>query len=746
MKIIKKIIWIGLLLFLLAATFAFGYYFAVTKNVALDPQKLILNDNNVVVYDHDGASVKGVATLPLSQTVAIEELPDHVKNAFICTEDKRFYRHNGFDFLRIGRAVLNNLKAGSFKEGASTLSQQLIKNTHLTQDKTIKRKLQEWKLTRQLEKRYTKDEILEKYLNTIYFGHRCFGIVSASDFYFQKTPSELSLAEAAILAGLVRSPNNYSPFKNPERCQKRKESVLNLMQTNGKIDEKSRLAAIHEPLPVRNSNPDNAGFLHFVFEELTDLSERFYFTVGGKIEIYTELDQALQNELETLAKSYTETDKTVMVLSNETHLFRACISSVGNVKRLPGSLIKPLLVYAPALEEDLLSPATAILDEKINYGGYAPENYGGAYHGYVSMREAVEKSLNVPAVKTLDALGVSRGAAYMEQLNLPIEKEDFSLALALGGMQSGYTLSDLTAAYSTFANGGTFQSCGFIKNIKINGKTIYQKSEEKRRVFSNETAYLMTDVLRTTAKQGTAKKLRSLPCEIAAKTGTVGTANGNTDAYALSYNKNDVVSVWLGNANNEKIQHTGGGLPCAILLELNEYLCRDYTARSLSTPTFTRPSGVKQIALDKTIYTSEHRLVLADPLSPLSFQFTEVFKEHTTPQNISTIFSCPTITPPTITIKNGVIEIVLPDNAPRFYRYKIERSNGKERIVLYDGEYKEKITDENVKMNNKYIYTITPYYEKRNGTPITLPCIFTQTDANLTEKEEEFSQKNWWEY
>lgn len=746
MKIIKKFLWIGFFIFILSIVFAFGYYFAVTKNVALNPQKLVLNEKNVVIYDQDGEPVKGVSALLNAQTVAIEDIPQHVKDAFVCTEDKRFYKHNGFDMLRIGRAVVNNIKARSFKEGASTISQQLIKNTHLSQEKTVKRKLQEWKLTRQLEKRYTKDEILEKYLNTIYFGHNCFGIVSAADFYFQKTPSELSLSDGAILAGLVKSPNNYSPFKNPERCKTRKENVLLLMQKNGKITEQQQKNALNEPLPVRNSSYDCAGFLHFVFDELTDLSERYHITVGGNVEIETNLDQTLQSELEELAASITETDKNIMVLDNGRHLFKACVSSVGNIQRLPGSLIKPLLVYAPALEENVLSPATPILDEKINYGGYTPENYGGVYHGYVSMREAVEKSLNVPAVKTLESLGVERTAQYMARLNLPIAKDDYSLALALGGMKNGFCLSDLTAAYSTLANGGVFQPCGFIASIKINGETVYKKPESKTQVFSEQTAYLMSDVLRTTAKNGTAKKLRSLPCDIAAKTGTVGTANGNTDAYALSYTTNEVVSVWMGNADNGKIEYTGGGLPCSLLLEINEYLCNRRTLENLSQPRFIRPAGITEISLDKTAYQSNHTLSIADDAAPSSQIFKELFKRDAIPLNKSTSFSNPSIIPPTVKIKNGEVEIIFHEQSPRYYTYKIERSDGEKSVVLYEGQFLNEYKDNTVEMNRRYIYTITPAYENHLGNPIILPSVSTQHSEKNDEKEEEILTKNWWEY
>lgn len=746
MKIIKKLLWIAFVLFLLATIFCLGYYVAVTRNVSLDPQKLTLSEKNVVVYDADGEAVKGVAALSRAQTVPIADVPEHVRDAFVSTEDKRFYKHGGFDVLRIGRAFLNNVKAGGFKEGASTISQQLIKNTHLSQEKTVKRKLQEWKLTRQLEKQYDKDEILEKYLNTIYFGHSCFGIASAADFYFQKTPRELTLSEGAILAGLVKSPNNYSPFKNPEKCQKRLASVLSCMQANGKITDKQGADALQEPLPTRSNSAANTGFLHFVFDELSDLSERYAFTVGGNVEIETGLDQALQTEIEELAKSLTETDETILVLDNEKGLFKGCVSSVGEIRRLPGSLIKPLLVYAPALEENVLSPATPILDEKINYGGYSPENYGGVYHGYVSMRTAVEKSLNVPAVKTLEVVGVERAAKYMQALRLPIEKEDYSLALALGGMKNGFTLGQLSAAYAALANGGTYQPCGFIAKIKINGATVYTKPDEKTQVFSPQTAYLMTDVLRTTAISGTAKKLRSLPCEIAAKTGTVGTACGNTDAYALSYTAKDLVGVWLGNADNKKIEYTGGGLPCSLLLTINEYLCNNFSSAKSPQPKFSRPQGVVEIALDKTAYEENHALRLADEAAPTAYTFKELFQESAIPLNKSTSFSNPTIPTPALQVKNGAVHITFDERAPKYYRYKIERTEGKNTVLLYEGEFLKEFTDDTVEMNKRYIYTVTPLYENRAGERITLPAVSPQESENLTRKEEEMIEKKWWEY
>ena len=186
MKILRRVFLILLLLLLVAITIALGYYYVVTKDFSLQPEKLVFNEKNVVLYDGIGQEIKNTSASFSKQTICAQDIPNHVKQAFIDTEDKRFYKHSGFDVKRILGASWQNVKSRSFKEGASTISQQLIKNTHLSQEKTIKRKLQEWKLTRQLEKKYSKEQILEKYLNTIYFGHSCFGIKAAAEFYLEK--------------------------------------------------------------------------------------------------------------------------------------------------------------------------------------------------------------------------------------------------------------------------------------------------------------------------------------------------------------------------------------------------------------------------------------------------------------------------------------------------------------------------------------------------------------------------------
>ncbi len=745
MKIIRIFFRFLLLVILGLVLFAGGYYFAVTRNVALSPEKLLFKEENVAIYDGENNLLVGAGNAFFKQTTAIGEIPEYTKKAFVDIEDRRFYRHNGYDLKAIARAALNNLKARSFKEGASTISQQLVKNTHLSGEKTLKRKMQEFKLTRELEKRYSKEEILERYLNTIYFGHGAFGITAASEFYFGKAPAELNLAESAILAGIVKSPNNYSPFKAPEKCISRRNTVLSVMRALDSITETQKIDATNVPLPVPTATQRENGYAHFVFDELTILAEKYNFKMGGKIEIFTYLDADLQKNLEKIANDYTASDKTFLVLDGNTRGYKACLSTVGNIKRLPGSLIKPLLVYAPALEEDILSPATPILDNKVDYGGYAPENYDGKYHGYVSARECLEKSLNIPAVKALQTLTVQKGVGYLEKLGLPVEEEDRSLALALGGMKEGFTLKEIISGYSTLQKGGETAACGFISSVKINDRPVYRKPTEKRRVFSEETAYLATDMLKSTAKVGTAKKLRTLPFEIEAKTGTAGTKKGNTDAYALSYTTKDCVGVWLGNADNTFIENTGGGAPCNLLYQINKLLEKQYGEKGIKIANFPACKNVRRVDLDKAAYYDTHTLLLADELAPENYRISELFKSSAIPLNKSTSFSSPSIVAPTLSLKGNAVLLTFDERSPTYYEYKIDRYDYATHTTVYQGEFIKTFTDSGLHENKTYLYTVTPMYDGREGTPIALPAVTTKA-GGLKIEDYKILEKEWWDY
>ena len=256
----RKFLKISLIIFLsIFIIFAvlISAYFIITKDAKLDSNKLIGAGQNITIFDGDGNEITSASPGAQKKSVSIENLNSDTINAFIASEDRTFFKHRGLNYKRMIKALFKNISAGSFKEGASTISQQLIKNTHLSSDKTIKRKLNEIRLTKQLEKKYSKNDILEMYLNTIYFGHSCYGLQSAAQFYFDKKAEELNLNESAVIVGLLTSPNNYSPFKNPEKCLNRRNTVLKNMFDCGYITETEYADAVSEPLNAKENTQKN---------------------------------------------------------------------------------------------------------------------------------------------------------------------------------------------------------------------------------------------------------------------------------------------------------------------------------------------------------------------------------------------------------------------------------------------------------------------------------------------------------
>ena len=354
-------------------------YFLITKGAVLDANKLVGAGQNIIICDENGNEITDASLEIQKKSVSLSKLNPDTINAFIASEDRSFYSHNGLNYKRMIKALFKNIASGSFKEGASTISQQLIKNTHLSSDKTIKRKLKEIKLTKKLEKRYSKDQILEMYLNTIYFGHNCYGLQSAAEFYFNKKAENLNLAESATIVGLLSSPNNYSPFKNPEKSLKRRNIVLHNMLTCGYIDDTVYASTVSLPLnaEMKSTNGKYESYISAIFDELEEIDFNNYLLTDG-CKITTYLDPYAQNQIENLEYPC---DNAVIITDNFSGGVKAYKTTVNGAKRQPGSTAKPIFVYAPAIEERQINPFTKILDEKINYSGYSPENYDKKYHG-----------------------------------------------------------------------------------------------------------------------------------------------------------------------------------------------------------------------------------------------------------------------------------------------------------------------------------------------------------------------------
>ncbi len=709
----------GILLAILLGLLLF--YLIATAGAKLDPAKLALAESAVTVYDAEG----GKLDAPAGERAPFSSFPAHLPNAFVAVEDKRFYSHGGLDPKRIAKAAFKNLSSFSFREGASTISQQLIKNTHLSGEKTLARKLKEIKLARALEKNYTKTEILELYLNSIYFGHSAFGITDAAGYYFGKSPSELSPAESATLAALVKSPNRYSPFKDPKVCLSRRNFVLSLMAEQGYLSPAEAERAKGEPLPAEPApSKGESAYLSLVFEELSALFPETGPESG--IRVYTDLDPALQSLLEETAA---DSDLTLLVRGREGGI-RALHSTCGILKRLPASTVKPLAVYGPALEENLICPATPILDEETDFGGYRPSDYGGATGGYMSARYALAHSVNVPAVKLLNALGTGRASGYLERLGLPVPQEDRTLALALGGMSEGYTLPALADAYAAFSHGGIFSPSSAIARVEDGqGGVLYERKAAGKRVFSEDVACLMNDMLKTAAQEGTAKRLKGLPFEVCAKTGTGGGAAGNTDAYTIAYTTEDVVAVWLGNRDNSPVQATGGGAPASIARDL---LAAIYASHAPAP--FPMSEDVVEAGYDREEYENRHRLILSDPLAPDFLTPRELFRKSALPEGVSTKFSRPHIETPQIRVENGSVRIILCQT--EYYDYVVKRQCGKEKTTIYSGKYRKELFDNSVSGGKTYVYTVIPFYAGIEGEAVTLPSVYIKKSPGIPD--------DWW--
>lgn len=736
MKIVKNTLLVIACLFLALLAAAIAYYFCVTADFTLDAKKLEPATHCLTVLNGDDAFVAQMSFSDAQKQIALADLPQHVPAAFIAAEDKNFYKHHGLDYKGMIRAAMKNIQAGHFRQGASTISQQLVKNTQLTPERTIKRKLQEIKLTRQLERKFSKNAILEMYLNTIYFGHSCYGIESAAEFYFGKNASELTPAEAATLAAVIRSPNNYSPFSAPEKCRTIRNAILGQMHKLGYLGGDAFDTAANSELPKQNGNAiASQTYLDAVCREFEQLPVFTPYT-NKNYKIFTYLDSRMQEYAENLKTTADRSGKSLLVFDNRTCGVSAFYTTEGEIPRQPGSLFKPLAVYAPAIEEGLLAPCTPILDEKTEFEGYAPSNYKEEYHGYISAREALAKSLNIPAVKVLRTLGTDRAEHYLEKLGLKIGPDDKNLSLALGGTVGEYTLPQLTAAYAAFANSGQFAPPRFIRKIEDeHGTVLYEREATSVQVFGADTAELINDMLACSVTEGTAKKLSLLPFAVCAKTGTCGTEQGNTDAYTIGYTAEHTVAVWMGNADNSRTNIYGGGLPCHYAMLLFKRLYADKLPARL-------PYGnTDECDIDLADYEKDHIVARAVHGQPRQYIAHEKFKHGALPKQESSVFASPHAEAE-ISYKNDTITVDL--CLTKYYAYSIKMfRNGKIKTTI-DEYTKPTYMESKLDPNTQYTYCVTPYYKNENnekvyGIPLTLPTV--HTPANNT-RQKDFGE--WW--
>ena len=698
----KKALWIvgGILIVLLAAV--------VWQLDIFSWQKLDLNlirnySESTVLYDSNGEKMASLYSAENREKTKLSNIPGHVVAAFITAEDQKFYEHRGIDVKRIFGALLHNIKTASFGQGASTITQQLIKLTHLSSEKTISRKLQEIVLARQLEKQMSKDEILEAYLNTVYFGNGAYGIATAADVYFSKNVNDLSIAEGALLAGIIKSPSSYAPHINPENALKRRDSILNSMRGAGVITQNEYNEAVSEALVLSESTRDHSGswYTDAVIEEAAAVLDMPYEEIMTKgLHIYTAYNPAMQASMDELfanganfpdpAADGTPVQAALIAMDvqggicamagGREYEVQRGLNRATSIQRQPGSAIKPVSTYAAAIDNHDFLPVSMIRDIQREFPGkYLPGNAGGSYYGIVTLREALSRSLNVATVDLADLIGIHSVRRKMQDFGLEPSPQDVNLSLSLGSMTYGVSPADLCAAYCSLANGGMqVEPHTILRITDAAGRLIYQPEPAKQRAVKETSAFLITDMLKTAASTGSAKALASSGVPVAGKTGTVGeSGGGNRDIWTVAYTPDIAVAAWMGfdrpdSAHALSDNDGGSSYParlCAAFLESSR--------NQLSKRDFTVPEGLVSAQVDRIALIENDQVMLAGENTPDQYVQTEWFYESMLPDTISDLWDTPE--------KVDDLAVISPEGDPPSIAFTSKSSAADYLVIKKDG-------------------------------------------------------------
>lgn len=595
--------------------------------------------------------------------VPYDEIPQQMEDAIIATEDARFYDHFGVDVLRLGKAVLANITNGFGDQGASTITQQVVKNSFLTNEKTLKRKAQEAYLSIQLEREYNKEEIFEMYFNKVLMSGRIYGYGTAAKHFYGKDLKDLTLDQYAVLAGMSQLPNTYNPFKNPDLTEERRNVVLHLMNLHGKITEEEMKAAQAVPIEdtllpedqrVANQDSKYDAFIDIVLNELEANGDGAAISEG--ITIHTTLQPNAQQQVEkTLNSDMFPTDdiqSAVAVIDTKT----GAIAAVGGgrnygaergfnyaqdmTKRSLGSTIKPLLDYGPAIEFLDWSTGHTLVDEEMTYTGtkQVVRNFDGKYKGRMTLREALYNSRNVPAVKTLQEVGTDNAEEFIKRFGIDLGA--VYEGSAIGGTKKSMSPIQLAGAYAAFGNSGVHTEPYSIKKIVYrDGKTEKNYKPESKEVMKDSTAYMVTDVLRDVLTKGTGKRAAVSGLDIAGKTGTSNYSSDDMkkwglpsssfpDVWFAGYTTDYSVAIWSGYPEMKTPMTTNEerNLPQNIFKEVMANISAD-----AANEKFSKPNSVVEATIEK----GSNPLKLASEYTPNELKLTELFVRGTEPTAVS---------------------------------------------------------------------------------------------------------------
>ena len=703
--------------------------------VDFDVYRITGCDRTSIIYDEQSDMVTRLHGVQDRTWVSISELQPSTVYAFISAEDARFFEHEGVDVIRIAGAIVADIKAGSYVQGASTISQQLIKLSHLTSEKTISRKAEEAALAYEMERQYSKEDILEMYLNYVYFGGGYYGIEAAAEGYFGVHASDLTLDQSAMLAGILKSPSGYAPHINYAASINRRNNILRLMRDYGYItDDEKKQASARRPTILHDKNEEYSGY--YTDAVTKSAAALMGITVDelirGGYSIYSAMDSDIQHYCEEMFKNgelfpAEDSEAAIVVLEPSTGMVVAMVGGrsytggisfnrATDIRRQPGSVIKPVIAYAPAFEYLNYTAADMILDEETTFADYTPSNYGNKYYGWVTVREAVTKSLNVPAVKTLSEVGVERAKDFAKRCGIEFDDKDDSLALALGGFTYGVSPLQIAGAYSCFASGGIYNTPTLIKKITDrNGLTVYEYRQDSRRVMSEANAYILTSMLKSVVTEGTGHRLNTLDIPIAGKTGTVGLANGNRDAWMAGYTPEYTAVVWQGYDSDRlgllPSSATGGTYPALMLYELFNHIYPDGRSGD-----FEKPESVKQYSIDAKTLKKQHKVVLANAMTPQSSRVTEYFTEKTAPEDVSGYWAVPGSAQNLLAVREegGVmVSFDCPDDFGMYTLWRSEAGKAEKPLMTWNGrEGHIEYIDAAVKPGKGYRYRVTVKHEE----------------------------------
>lgn len=729
---------IGVLLLFCAAFYVF---FDVPDWQKLDISRLSALAQTSSMYDMNGELMSELRGSENRIIVSLDEIPLHTRQAFIAAEDLRFYDHRGIDVYRILGALRSNLKSGSLAEGASTITQQLAKLTHLSAEKTIRRKLEEINLAFQIEKVYNKDEILAMYLNTVYFGRGAYGIQAAAQAYFGVDAEELTLNQSASLAAIIKAPSIYAPHISPSNNRSRRQYILSVMAENGFISQEEKQEALDESIWVLAQEAEKQLYSWYIDEALRESAELLGLSadevIQGGFKIYTAYDARLQTIADevyadssffpaaasdgtpiqsAMAVVDTNNGAVLAMIGGRDYTVRRGLNRATQMRRQPGSALKPLAVYGPALELGYTT-ASVLLDEKTSFGGYTPRNAGDRYYGLVTMRTAIRNSLNTTAVRLLEEIGLDASIQYLNKMGIPTRNSDRNLSLALGSMTYGVTPVELAAAYVPYANGGIYHQPYCVERIEtVDGSNVYERKDSGKQVLSAQNAFLMTSLLQSVVSSGTGTRMLAANTPIAGKTGTVSMTGGNRDIWMTAYTPEISVAVWMGydqtDAKHKISNGITGGRNTASLAAA--FFKKAYADRE--KPDFSQPDGLVWLTLDKRALTSRGSIMLASDKTPKEYRLSEVFAASNRPYAVSDIWQAPDAPSSFYVAHNASGYPELHFKASSDARYRIQRDSVGESVILTEmiasSGQALSFLDSTAQAGILYTYRIIPIHEE----------------------------------